>query len=209
MNLATIEQIALALAVQFGSQCEVVYHDLTQSSIDQSIQVIVNGHVTGRQIGDGPSQVVIDTLKHRKSSITDHLGYRTVTKDGRTLKSSTVFLRDEDQNIIGIFGINFDITQILQVDKAIQSIVQSEPGEAQEKIPQNINQLLDNLIEKSVELVSKPVSEMKKEDKMKAIDFLNDRGAFLVTKSADRVAQHFGISKYTIYNYTNVNKHQE
>lgn len=209
MNLKTIEQLAQALATQFGPNCEVVYHDLSGKDVDHSIQLIVNGHVTGRSIGDGPSQVVIDTLKHRKSAITDHLGYRTLTKDGKTLKSSTVFLRDDDDNIIGILGINFDITQILQAEKMLSSLVQSEAGETQEQIPQNVNQLLDDLIEKSVELVGKPVAQMKKDDKMKAIDFLNERGAFLVTKSADRVAQYFGISKFTIYNYTNVNKNQE
>lgn len=208
MNLKTIEQIAQALAVQFGPHCEVVYHDLTQATIDESIQVIVNGHVSGRNIGDGPSQVVIDTLKHRKSSITDHLGYKTVTKDGKTLKSSTIFLRNDDNDIIGILGINYDITQILQAEKAIQAFTQTDDGTS-ERIPQNIHELLDDLIEQSVELVGKPVTQMKKEDKMKAIEFLNERGAFLVTKSADRVAQYFGISKFTIYNYTSVNKNQE
>lgn len=209
MNLTTITQLARGLAAQFGPNCEVVYHDLTKASIDESIQVIENGHVTGRKLGDGPSQVVIDTLKHRHQTITDHLGYRTMTKDGRILKSSTIFLRDDDGEIVGILGINFDITQILQADKALQSIVLSESEDAEESIPQDINQLLDDLIEKSIELVGKPVSQMKKDDKIKAIDFLNERGAFLVTKSADRVAQYFGISKYTIYNYTNVNKNQE
>lgn len=209
MDITTIAQLARGLAAQFGPNCEVVYHDLTQSSIDQSIQVIENGHVTGRKLGDGPSKVVIDTLKHRQSAIKDHLGYRTTTKDGKTLKSSTIFLRDDNDEIIGILGINFDITHILQADRALQSLLLSESDDAQESIPQDVNQLLDDLIDKSIELVGKPVAQMKKEDKIKAIDFLNERGAFLVTKSADRVAQHFGISKYTIYNYTNVNKNQE
>lgn len=47
---------------------------------------------------------------------------------------------------------------------------------------------------------------MTKEDKVKAIQFLNDSGAFLITKSGDKVATYFGISKYTLYSYTDVNK---
>ena len=42
---------------------------------------------------------------------------------------------------------------------------------------------------------------MNKEDKVIAIQFLNDSGAFLITKSGDKVANYFGISKYTLYSY--------
>ena len=47
---------------------------------------------------------------------------------------------------------------------------------------------------------------MTKEDKIKAIQFLNDAGAFLITKSGDKVAKYFGISKYTLYSYVDINK---
>ena len=42
---------------------------------------------------------------------------------------------------------------------------------------------------------------MNKEDKVKAIQFLSSHGAFLITKSGDKVAKYFGISKYTLYSY--------
>ena len=38
------------------------------------------------------------------------------------------------------------------------------------------------------------------------IQFLNQSGAFLVTKSGDKVAKYFGISKYTLYSYIDANK---
>ena len=65
----------------------------------------------------------------------------------------------------------------------------------------NIHDMLDDLIQQSVVLVGKPVALMNKEDKVKAIQFLNQNGAFLVTKSGDKIAKYFGISKYTLYSY--------
>ena len=56
-------------------------------------------------------------------------------------------------------------------------------------------------------LVGKPVALMNKDDKVRAIQFLNKSGAFLVTKSGDKVAKYFGISKYTLYSY--IDKQQE
>ena len=73
-------------------------------------------------------------------------------------------------------------------------------------ISRNVSDLLDELIEQSVKLVGKPVALMHKEDKVKAIQFLNETGAFLITKSGDRVCKYFGISKYTLYSYIDESK---
>ena len=48
---------------------------------------------------------------------------------------------------------------------------------------------------------------MNKEDKMRAIGFLSQNGAFLVTKSGDKIAKYLGISKYTLPSY--IDKQQE
>ena len=51
---------------------------------------------------------------------------------------------------------------------------------------------------------------MNKEDKITAIKFLNESGAFLITKSGDKISTYFGISKYTLYSYIDAgaNGHQ-
>ena len=51
-----------------------------------------------------------------------------------------------------------------------------------------------------------PALLMNKEEKIRAINYLNDAGAFLITKSGDKVAKYFGISKYTLYSYVDINK---
>ncbi|NLF35083.1 MAG: transcriptional regulator, partial [Clostridiales bacterium] len=52
----------------------------------------------------------------------------------------------------------------------------------------------------------KPVALMEREDKIRAIRFLNDAGALLITKSGDKIAKYFGISKYTLYSYLDESK---
>ena len=89
------EQIAKAIAAQFGSNCEVVLHELSGKSAYSSIVAIENGHVTGRKVGDGPSHVVLEQLGHEDDNAEDQLGYLTRTKDGKILKSSSVYIRDE------------------------------------------------------------------------------------------------------------------
>ena len=197
--------MANGVAMQFGQKCEVAIHDLS-GNLENSIVYIVNGDVTNRKAGSGTSKVVLETMHRDPAAIKDQLGYLTRTPDGRILKSSTIFIRDENQKIHYIFSINHDITELLAVEQALKSLTSVEPKQTNaqpEQIVSNVNDLLDNLIRQSVELVGKPVALMNKEDKIKAISFLNDAGAFLITKSGDKVSEHFGISKFTLYSYIN------
>lgn len=195
-------RMAKCLAKQFGPNCEVVVHDLATNDLDSSIVAIENGHVSGRKVGDGPSHVVLEALQGDPALHQDHLGYLTKTKDGKILKSSTVFVRDDDGKAIGILGINYDITLDLAMADALKQFTTPEEEEKEpEPIARNVSDLLDELIDQSVKLVGKPVSLMTKEDKVNAIRFLNNTGAFLITKSGDKVCKFFGISKYTLYSY--------
>ena len=121
LDIQLLSQVARGLAGQFGSNCEIVVHDLSKHNLESSIVVIENGQVSNRKIGDGPSHVVLEALKQDPAKVQDHIGYITKTSDGRILKSSTIYLRDEDQTINGILAINYDITEMMMVGNAIQS----------------------------------------------------------------------------------------
>lgn len=208
LNLPFFRQLAKALARQFGDNCEIVLHDLTSADMEHSVVLVENGHVTHRAVGDGPSQVVLEALKSNRAIPDDHLAYLTKTNDGRILKSSTIFIHDDtNTRTIGILSINYDITGMLLAEQTLKSLIANEDDEKEPaRIPQNVNDLLDDLIRQSVALVGKPVAMMTKDDKVRAIQFLNDSGAFLITKSGDKVSSFFGISKYTLYSYIDVNK---
>lgn len=201
-ELKFLTQLAKGIARQFGPNCEVVVHDLGTNEPEQSIVAIENGHITGRRLGDGPSHVVWEALKTDPKKLEDRLAYLTRTEDGKILKSSTIFIRDDEGKVSGIFAINYDITMMKTMEEQLRLFTATDhTGEEPQTIVHNVNDLLEELIEQSAKLVGKPVAMMNKEDKVKAIGFLNDSGAFLITKSGQRVCNFFGISKYTLYSY--------
>ena len=209
-TLSLLEQIADGLARQFGPDCEIVIHDLKRHDLEHSVVHINNGHITNRREGDGPSKVVLETLHRNPAPLKDHLGYLTRTSNGKILKSSTFFIRNpEDSAVDYIFSINYDITGLITIERSIKALISTEdPSDTRqqpEQIVHNVNDLLDNLIEQSVALIGKPAALMNKEEKVTAIQFLNDAGAFLITKSGDKVSKYFGISKFTLYSYIDVN----
>ena len=196
--LELLEQIAKAIAAQFGSNCEVVLHELSGKSAYSSIVAIENGHVT----------VVLEQLGHEDDSAEDQLGYLTRTKDGKILKSSSVYIRDETGKVTGILGINYDISMMQLFENSLHDFISADlqASREPERITLNVADLLDDLIRQADELVGKPVALMTKDDKVKAIRYLSNSGALLITKSGDKIAKHFGISKYTLYSYLDNSK---
>ena len=193
-RLEALKQIADGIAAQFGKNCHTIVY-------------IVNGHVSGRKIGDGASQVVLEQMLNHNAQPQDHLGYLTKTPDGKILKSSSLYIRNNKGVVVAILAINYDVSALTMISQTIDEML-STYDKAQKEPERiiNVNNVLDELIEQSVALVGKPVALMNKDDKIRAIRFLNESGAFLVTKSGDKVAKYFGISKYTLYSYIDANK---
>ena len=206
-TLDFLKQLAHGLAIQFGSSCEIAIHDLKTKDLEKSIVYIENGHISNRQIGDGPSGIVLETLQSDPSTIHDKLSYLTKTEDGRILKSSTFYIRDDDGSISYIFSLNYDITAFTAASTAIQSLIATKDklpdltGDSPRQITHNVNELLYLLIEQAVAKVGKPVAMMNKDDKVAAVQYLDHAGAFLITKSGDKVSSYLGISKFTLYSY--------
>ena len=206
-TLDFLKKLAHGLAIQFGSSCEIAIHDLKTKDLEKSIVYIENGHISNRQTGDGPSGIVLETLQSDPSTIHDKLSYLTKTEDGRILKSSTFYIRDDDGSISYIFSLNYDITAFTAASTAIQSLIATKDnlpdltGDSPRQITHNVNELLDLLIEQAVAKVGKPVAMMNKDDKVAVVQYLDHAGAFLITKSGDKVSSYLGISKFTLYSY--------
>lgn len=206
--LETLISVAHGIARQFGNNCEVCIHELKEDDLDHTIVFIINGGITGRKAGEGASNMVLNTIEKLKKGepIVDHLSYLTKSSNGKILKSSTVFIRDINGKYKYILSINFDITNLMPFKSDLESLLNTEDKSKLEEIPNSAQELMEKLIIKSEELIGKPASIMNKEEKIRAIKFLNNSGVFLITKSGDKVSNHFGISKFTLYNYIDSKK---
>ena len=114
-RLEMLKQLAAGIAAQFGSNCEVVIHDVSSNHPDHSIVHIENGHVSGRKVGDGASQVVLDQMATQAEHPRDHLCYLTRTPDGKILKSSTLYIRNRRGAVTAIISINYDVSGLMMI----------------------------------------------------------------------------------------------
>ncbi|MFD0696115.1 transcriptional regulator [Paenibacillus sp. GCM10027628] len=195
-----LKDLVTGLAAQFGDNCEVVLHDLT-GSYESTIVAIANGHITGRKVGDPGTNLGLELLRGNEVN-GNKFNYTTQTKDGRILRSSSMYMKNKEGRIIGSLCINYDITELMMAGRTLQTFINpSEQPEVKESFVTSVGELLDALIEEAQEQVGKPVAAMTKEDKMRMLHLLDSKGAFLIKKGGEKICSYLNISKYTLYSY--------
>jgi predicted transcriptional regulator YheO len=201
-----VSRLTDALGQTFGKYCEVVVHDL--SSPESSIIAIANGSLTGRRVGDTLDALGFQLLKNHSAS--DLLNYRTKTKDGKELRSSSIFLRDEKGQIFGALCVNVDVSGLLKAQAWIEEALGSASATIDEHFEHSVDEILETLIQNAISSVGRKIAEMTREDKIAIVAYLEAKGAFLIRYSVERVAELLGLTKYTIYNYLDeIRKKQE
>lgn len=201
-NYEILYEICECIAKQFGSDCEVVLHDLTRS-YDNTIVAIWNGHVTGREVGGGGTDAGLSILRGT-SQPKDELCYINKTRDGKILRSSSKYFFDDNGKLVGSLCINYDITGLVVGQEAMMKLTKEVEEEPKgEVFTSNIDELLETLMIAAVESTGHTLENLDKEDKVAVVKYLDNKGAFLIKKSAERVAEFLGISRFTVYNYLN------
>lgn len=200
LELEFLTSMINGIAAQFGDKCEVVLHDLTQN-YDSTIVAIKNGHITGRRIGDCGSNLGLEVLRGTVKD-GDRYNYLTQTKEGKILRSSSVYIKNSQGETIGAVCMNLDISDFILAENTIKSItMRNTTSDVEEVFVKDVNELLDFLLQECQNEIGKPVTHMSKEEKLKAIQYLDNKGAFLIKKAGDKVCKFFDISKFTLYNY--------
>ena len=191
--------IANMIAKTFGRQCEVVIHDL---SIPQnSVVYTLNNHVTGRQIGQSFEHLVKEVLLSKNFDGDCTANYMTVIKDGREIKSSTTLLRDSGGKPIGALCINVDVKPLKDAMSFLGDLLNVEQAKPEVEVEpfSNVMEIVDELIDKIIDQDN--VDNLKRKDKLDLIQFMDDKGVFLIKGAIDKVAERLNISKVTVYSY--------
>ena len=219
-NLRPFVSIAKMIGSSFGKNCEVILHDL--SIPQKSVVFVVNGHVTGRKVGQ-PFDHLLSIVLSSKDFKDDYLAnYQTIAKDGRLIKSSTALIRDAKNYLIGALCINYDISMAQPIQNFINDFVSTNTTVKRESVlAESITESFDNgpessdnITETTNDLIRRiignvDIKSMKRKARISLIQFMEEKGVFLMKGSIDTVAEMMQISKVTVYSYLDVLKKQK
>lgn len=197
---AFLKQIMDLMEQHLGYSCEIVLHDLT-GDYDKTIVDIRNGHITGRRVGDCGSNLGLEVLR---GTVVDgeRYNYITHTPDAKVLRSSSMYMRDDAGRVVGALCVNTDITQSVKYEQYLHEMNNmnlERAAKSPEVFARDVRQLLEHLLEEGERLVGKSAADMNREDRVNFLSYLDKQGAFLITRSGERVCEFLGISKYTLY----------
>lgn len=208
--------IASFIAAIIGPKCEVVVHDI--SDPEHSIVHIENGHISGRQVGDASTDLVLKILKteayHEEQYIAN---YRASGKMGQSFRSSTYFIKNDQGKLVGLLCLNIDVTHMEVAAEWIQHILQGGPNpytapvnldqapkeekQATEYLQGNADDLLQHMVTSVTGRLTIPPERLSSQEKIEIVRELNDLGVFLLKGGVSQVANSLSISEPTVYRY--------
>ncbi len=200
-NKELLQQVMTLIEEHFGKKCEVVLHDFNREH-EHTIVDIRNGNITGRAIGGCATNLGLEIMNGMPAE--DQFNYITYAPNGQILKSSSIYFHNKEGKAIGSLCLNLDISDTVYFEKCLReynSFHGVDKEDPQEIFTPNVNELLDRLIEQCIQKFGKAPKLLTKDEKMQFIADLDAKGAFVITKSSDRVYSMLGISRYTFYTY--------
>jgi len=199
--------IADFLGEVLGDNTEILLHDLTDYK--KSIVHIINGHISNRKIGDPVTDLVLEFIRTESKGNKQFISkYNSKTIEGRLLYSSTYFIRDDSNKIVGALCLNSDYHQ---VKKSLSFLTSLLPNYVDDKtlsiknIKENLNsdpqELTFNKIDTIINQFDVLPMRMTTKEKTEVITALNDCGIFNIRGSVQEVANKLHMSEPSVYRY--------
>lgn len=190
------------LSMYLGEGYEIVLHSL--EDYGSSAVKIMNGLHTGRKEGAPLTDLALDYLEEiRKKPENKGITYFTRNRKGDPLKSVTMPVKGENDRVIGLICINFNLnTSLLQYINNFVDNVEHHEGtweDRKENFSLNSVELVENMTEEIQKKVMEDASVASINKNKEIIQILHAKGIFNMKEAVTKVSQILGISKNTVY----------
>lgn len=186
------------IAGALGRNSEVVLHDFRNPSASV---IEIAGTLSNREIGAPVNDINRWLLSHGKD-VRVKTDKFVRTKRGRTMRTSTVLFRDDTGKAFGALCFNIDVTEMLAAARMIAEIAGSdELAAATPKLVDDIAYVVQSVIASEEAALGRRLTIADKQDRLHLMRALRVQGVFTLKRAVPRLAEHFQLSRATIYSY--------
>lgn len=206
--LAHYVNMAQVLGKMFAPILETVVHDLRNP--ESSIIAIYNGDLTGREVGDGATNLGRRLLEGDFPDVV--VGYKNKSPNGQKMKSSSLAIRDADGELIGVLGLNMNVTYFEQFGSFIEQFISSEASnhvtspERFETAPDNMSTPREDIQQAIRHYITSrnwTSQQLSYDDKREIVEHLYKNGFFKSRGAVTIIADELGLTRPSVYNYKN------
>lgn len=211
------------LGKALGPAYEITLHDLDPENND--IIAIANGRVSGRMVGSPLTDTALRMLSQKQYEHCDYrLNYTGQLANGKAIRSSTMFIKDDQGTPVGLLCINFDdshfhaltdnLLRQIHPDEFIQShypavnatdppLLPPEPSmdEQAENFHSDVMDLMQDLFHKATLDIDIPMDRLTLKERVQVIARLNEVGMFRLKGAVQFTADQLSCSQASIYRY--------
>ena len=215
-KLRMLMPVVRGVARILGKDYEVNLHDV--SIPERSLVLCENGYVTGRSEGGPMTDFGLLMLQSEEYQSREGVfNYLAKNNRGELIKCSCIFIRDENDKIIGFLCINYDLKKAVAAQALIEGLLRVEmsgagvepaeepgarfPEPVRESFAQDIDEVVGDSLAQGKRRIGKPFKYLTKPEKKEVVRELHDKGFFLLKGSVDILAAEMGNTKFTIYAY--------
>lgn len=192
-----------------GPDYEVALHDLTDT--EHSIIAIANNRVTERDIGASLTSIERKILEEKSYEGRDYLlHYRGMADGGKMLRSSTLFIR-ENNELAGLLSINFDDSRYYEITEDIlrlchpdnyvetKFLIDADRIAAAAQPASSSDSAARDAAQQKMKELGLTAEELTAEERWSIIAALEERGSFRIKGAVKDVAEVLACSQATVY----------
>lgn len=204
----------------FMPDYEIVLYDLRKHK--NCIAAIANGHISGREVGQSINDQLSDIIDKNYKDSQYLVNYKELTKDGNAMRSSTLFIKDQEGTLIGLLCIDFDDSRYIELHDMVLSIAhpfhylekytnhtlrymdKDEVSENEENIAEtqpDIDKLMDVMYHQTISSTNVPFKRMTQEERIRIVGQLKNQGFFKMKGAVPYAAKKLRCSVASVYRY--------
>lgn len=228
MNRAMLKQytkLVEFLGLTLGPSYEITLHDIRGK--ESSIVAIVNGSISGRDLDSPPTAMAIKAMMENAAGRDFHTNYIGLAKSNKMLRSSTYYIKDEENKLVGMLCINFDdsefqalssqLFQLIHPDSYVENniVIRSdvlssfEDNDETEHFGDSVTSAADSVIQEILDEEGVSVDQLTQAEKIRIVARLKEKGIFRLKGSVVHVSDVLRSSPASIYRYLNKVQQEE
>ena len=203
------------LSTMLGPDYEIILYDL------KCILYILNGNISGRDRGEVLSPTM-KTILQRKESVKEKwlANYRALSANGKILRCSTFYIKDENRKTVGALNVNFDDNRYRELSNLVFSLchpdnyvsqnisIEIKGNDEQTVFAENISNTIDEIL-KRINQPPLPFSELSHSEKLDIIRQLYQKGIFSMKGAIKTVGHRLSCSPASMYRYLDIIKKEK
>lgn len=194
-----------------GPDYEIILYDL------KHILAIVNENISGQNKGEPISNVMKDILQ-RKTDEKWLSNYRALSANGKILRCSSWYIKNETGKLIGALNINFDDNRYRELSGLVFSLCHPDnyvsknisieiKGNEQELFSKNISAAIEEVLKRIDK--SMPFNKLSHVEKLDITRQLYQKGIFSMKGALKAVGIKLSCSTASMYRYLSIVKKEK